>query len=192
MQAVIASRLDSLPPDHKAILLDAAVVGEVFWDGAVTELGDREHDAVEAALRDLVGRSLVRHVRESTMAGESEFAFAHALARDVAYGALPRRIRAERHARTAAWLEAKAGERLEDVSDLLAHHRVTALDLARAVGDADLAERARGPAVTALMRAGERAMRLDVEAAERLFARAAELSTDGDAMRADLLQAWGR
>ena len=78
------------------------------------------------------------------------------------------------------------------MSDLLAHHRVTALDLARAVGDADLAERARGPAVTALMLAGERAMRLDVEAAERLFARAADLSVDGDAVRADLLQAWGR
>ena len=35
-------------------------------------------------------------------------------------------------------------------------------------------------------------MRLDVEAAERLFARAADLSVDGDAVRADLLLAWGR
>jgi class 3 adenylate cyclase/tetratricopeptide (TPR) repeat protein len=192
VQAVVAARLDALPPEQKAVMADAAVMGEVFWDGALAELGHRKRDVVDAALRELAGKRLVRRARESSMAGESEFAFAHALARDVAYGALPRRIRAEKHAQAAAWLEAKAGERLEDVSDLLAHHRVTALDLARAVGDADLAERARGPAVTALMRAGERSMRLDVEAAERLFARAAELSTDGDAVKADLLQAWGR
>jgi len=167
-------------------------MGEVFWDGALAELGHGDRDAVAAVLLELAGKRLVRRVRESSLAGEREFAFAHALTRDVAYGALPRRIRAEKHALAATWLEAKAGERLDDVSDLLAHHRVTALDLARAVGDADLAERARGPAVMALKLAGERAMRLDVEAAERLLARAADLSVDGDAVRADLLLAWGR
>ena len=192
VQAVVAARLDALTPEHKAMMADAAVMGEVFWDGALAEFGHRDREVVAAALRELAGKRLVRRARESSMAGEGEFAFAHALARDVAYGALPRRIRAEKHAQAAAWLEAKVGQRLEDVSDLLAHHRVTALDLARAVGDADLAERARGPAVAALMLAGERAMRLDVEAAERLFARAADLSADGDAVRADLLLAWGR
>ena len=192
VQAVVAARLDALLPEQKAMIADAAVMGEVFWDGALAELGYGERDVVDAALRELAGKRLVRRVRESSMAGESEFAFAHILTRDVAYGALPRRIRAEKHALAAAWLEARAGERLEDVSDLLAHHRVFALELARAVGDADLAARARGPAVMALKLAGERSMRLNVEAAERLFARAVDLSTDGDVEKAELLQAWGR
>ena len=192
VQAVVAARVDALPPDRKSVLSDAAVIGERFWEGGLVRFGHGDHDAVAAALRELTDKRLVRRVRESSMSGEEEFAFAHALARDVVYGALPRRTRAVKHAQAADWLEAKARDRPQDLADVLAHHRVTALELARAVGDADLAERARVPAVAALTLAGERAMRLDVEAAERLFARAADLSTDDDAMRADLLQAWGR
>ena len=192
VQAVVAARVDALPPDRKAVLSDAAVIGERFWDGALVDFSHGDDGTVAAALRELMDKRLVRRVRESTMSGEVEFAFTHALARDVVYGALPRRIRAEKHAQAADWLDSKARDRPQDLADVLAHHRATALELARAVGDADLAERARAPAVAALMLAGERAMRLDVEAAEGLFARAANLSTDGDATRADLLQAWGR
>ena len=39
------------------------------------------------------------------MEGEREYAFAHALARDVAYRQLPQAVRARRHAAVAAWLE---------------------------------------------------------------------------------------
>ena len=44
------------------------------------------------------------------MAGEREFAFGHALVREVAYGQLPRVTRAKKHAAIAGWIEAKAGD----------------------------------------------------------------------------------
>ena len=70
VQAVVAARLDALPPEQKAMFADAAVMGEAFWDGALAELGRGDRDAVEVALRELAGRRLVRRVRESSLAGE--------------------------------------------------------------------------------------------------------------------------
>ena len=157
----------------------------------LAELGQRDRDDVGAALEALEDRRFVRRARLSSLAGECEFAFAHALARDVAYGAIPRRTRAKKHAQAAGWLEARSSGRLEDSAEMLAHHLVTAIDLARTVGDAELVERCREPAVTALRLAGQRAMRLDVEAAERLYARAVGLCEDRDDQRSDLLRAWG-
>jgi hypothetical protein len=42
VQALIAARLDTLPPERKALLQDAAVVGKVFWAGALAAMGDRD------------------------------------------------------------------------------------------------------------------------------------------------------
>ena len=94
VQAVLAARLDGLAAEHKALLSDAAVLGEVFWEGAVAALGGRERAEAEATLEELARRQLVRRARASTLTGEREWTFVHALARDVAYGALPRRARA--------------------------------------------------------------------------------------------------
>jgi class 3 adenylate cyclase/tetratricopeptide (TPR) repeat protein len=192
VQAVLAARLDGLAPEHKALLSDAAVLGEVFWDGAVAALGGRERAEAEATLDELATRQLVQPARTSTLTGEREWTFVHALARDVAYAALPRRARAQKHVAAGIWLEERAGERLDEVCDALAHHYTTALDLARAVCDTALEDRCREPAIMALKLAGERALRLDVEAAERQFTRAVELSVPGDACRPDLLLNWSQ
>ena len=87
VQAVIAARLDALPAADKTAVGNAAVVGEVFWDGALAELGRRDRDEVSAALDALAERRFVRRARDSSLAGEHEFVFTHALVRDVAYGA---------------------------------------------------------------------------------------------------------
>ena len=100
------------------------------------------------------------------MEGEAEYLFWHALARDVAYAQLPRRARLEKHVAAADWLEEAAGERVDEFADILAHHYVTALDLARAVGDEDLAASLVAPTVRCLTLAGERALRLDATSAE--------------------------
>ena len=190
VQAVIAARLDALLAEHKAMLADAAVVGTVFWSGAVAALGERAPDEVDEALRELVARQLVRHVRGSSMEGENEFAFRHGLARDVAYQQLPRAARARKHAAVAAWIEGKAGERAEDLAEVLTHHYATALDLARAAGDEELASSLVAPTIRSLTRAGDRALRLDVAAAERHFERALELAGAGTRERLRLLSSW--
>ena len=42
VQALIAARLDTLPPERKALLQDASVVGKVFWTGVVASMGGRD------------------------------------------------------------------------------------------------------------------------------------------------------
>ena len=192
VQAVIAARLDTLPADQKALLGDAAVVGSVFWDGAVAAMGGREPFDVENVLSSLLDRRLIRRIRESSMEGEREFAFVHALARDVAYQQLPRLARGKKHAAIADWIERKASDRTEDLAEILAHHCATALGLARAAGDADLAGSLVEPAVRYLTLAGDRSWPLDVAAAERHFARALEVAGPDSPRRAALLVRWAK
>jgi class 3 adenylate cyclase/tetratricopeptide (TPR) repeat protein len=191
IQALIAARLDTLSTERKALLADAAVVGKVFWAGAVASMGDRNPAEVAEALRELSRKELVRPARHSSMAGESEYAFWHVLTRDVAYGQLPRASRAAKHVAAAAWLEDVAGDRAEDVADVLAHHYATALDLARAAGSAEQAAELEEPARRFLTLAGRRALNLDLAAAVSSFERALALTPVGHVGRADALVEFG-
>ena len=109
-------------------------------------------------LRELSRKELVRPARQSSMAGEAEYAFWHILARDVAYNQLPRASRASRHVAAAAWIESKAPGRVEDLADVLAYHYATALELARAAGQTEQAPSLEAPALRFLGLAGERAL----------------------------------
>jgi class 3 adenylate cyclase len=184
LQALIAARLDTLSAEQKAMLADAAVVGKVFWAGAVAAIGAREPAAVADAFRELSRRDLVRLARHSSMAGDTEFAFWHVLARDVAYGQLPRAARAQRHAAVAAWLEEKAAERLEDIAEVLAHHYATALELQRAIGNEERSAPLEAAALRYLLLAGDRARNLDVESAVATYERALALTPPGRPERA--------
>ncbi len=192
VQALIAARLDTLSPERKSLLQDAAVLGKVFWRGALAEMGGREPAEVELALHELSRKELVRPARTSSMAGESEYGFWHLLVRDVCYAQIPRAARAARHQAAAAWLERKAGERVEDLADVLAHHYVTALELARASGQAEDTAELETKTLRSLALAGERALPLDVASAEQSLARALALSPAGHPERASLLERWAQ
>jgi class 3 adenylate cyclase/tetratricopeptide (TPR) repeat protein len=154
LQGIISARLDDLPPEEKALLHAGSVVGKVFWTGALNGDG---HE-VEPVVHALVRKGFLRRQRRSSVAGEIELAFAHALVRDVAYGQLPRAERATKHRSVAQWLEALG--RNEDHAEMLAYHWRSALELAGASGDdtAELEERTR----LALVEAGDRAFALNV------------------------------
>jgi len=186
VHGLIAARLDTLPAGRKRLLQDAAVVGKVFWSGAVAQMGGRGEDTVRSVLGELARTELVRPARRSSMAGQAEYAFAHALIREVCYGQIPRAWRAARHQRAAAWIEAMAGDRAGDHAEILADHYTTALDLARAARD-PLAGELAAQAVRYLMLAGDRALGIDVAAAERHYARALQLTSDTDPSHAELL-----
>ncbi len=151
VQGVIAARLDVLPPGEKSLLQDASVLGKVFWRGGVEAVGGAVSDE---ALVSLTRREVLRRARASTVAGETEFAFRHALVRDVAYGQIPRAARADKHRRAAGWIAATAATR----ADLVAHHYLQALELTEAAGG-DPAP-LRDPARAALTAAGDRACSL--------------------------------
>jgi predicted ATPase len=135
IHALIAARLDTLPQGRKVLLQDAAVLGKVFWAGAVSAMDDRDRHEVGRALHELSRKELVRPSRQSSMEGEAEYGFWHLLVRDVAYRQIPRAQRAVKHLSAADWLEAKAGERVEDLAEVLAYHTSEALTLAQATAD---------------------------------------------------------
>ena len=189
VQGMIAARLDGLTREEKALLQDAAVVGKVFWSGALGHLAGRDRAEVEATLHGLERREFVRRDRRSSVAGETEYAFRHILVRDVAYGQIPRAERAERHALAAEWIDSLG--RSADHAELLAEHYLAAIDLARAAGRSPDAYAAR--AREALRDAGERASSLHAAAgAARYFAAALELTGAGDSDRPVLLFEYGR
>jgi predicted ATPase len=130
VRAIVAARLDALPPDERGLLIDAAVVGRVFWRGAVARMSPRPE--LSTLLGSLEDRDFVRREAVSRIGGEQQFAFKHAVIRDVAYQRLPRAARRERHAVVAGYLEETTGE-IGQSAEALAHHWREAGDAARAV-----------------------------------------------------------
>jgi predicted ATPase len=169
VQGIIAARLDALDPADKELLQDAAVVGKVFWSGALAAITRRDRLELEERLYELERRELVRRERRSSVAGESEYAFRHVLLRDVAYGSIPRAARVERHRLAAEWIESLG--RPDDNADLLTHHYLAAIELARAAGVDASAFAA--PAAAALLRAADRSLSLNA------FATAARMYEEG-------------
>ena len=60
VQALIAARLDTLSPERKALLQDAAVIGKVFWAGALAEMGGIDARHVREGLHELARKELLR------------------------------------------------------------------------------------------------------------------------------------
>lgn len=186
VQALIAARLDTLPPDRKALLHDGAVVGKVFWAGAIASMGDRDEDLVRTGLHELARKELVRSARTSSVSEQAEYSFWHLLVRDVAYSQIPRAERARKHVAAAEWVESMAGERVTDHAELLAYHYEQALELAKAAGDTTETSRLEDPAFRFLCLAGDRARSLDLQKATGYYSRALDFAPD-DVQRARAL-----
>ena len=156
--ALLAARIDALPVDEKRLLQEAAVVGRVFWPGALGA-GVASEDVLRRAER----RGLISLRPTSTIANEPEFIFRHVLIRDVAYNSVPRKRRALAHAETGRWLEELAGDRLEELGELVAYHysaAVTGDDADLGWGaDTEGREAARRRALEMLVLAGDSARR---------------------------------
>ena len=185
VQGIIAARLDTLPAEEKELLQDAAAMGRTFWLGALG--GERWR--LEERLHALERNEFVRRERRSNVAGETEYSFRHALVREVAYEQIPRAQRADKHRAAAVWIESLG--RIDDHSELLAHHYAAALDYTRASGQdtTSLAEQGR----LALREAGDRAFSLNaLTAATRYYALAIESWPHDDPERPELVLKLGR
>jgi class 3 adenylate cyclase len=194
VQGLIATRLDALPDDEKAVLQDAAVVGRVFWVGAVAELAGRS----PAEVREILGRLRVKELvvphDPSSFSDELEFSFRHNLIRDGAYDSLPKALRADKHAGVARWAERRAGDRADEIAELIASHLREALRYLDQLGETGDRRRAlQWDALRWARAAADRTAGLWQRAAATGWFREAERAADGlgmpDAERAELLRA---
>jgi tetratricopeptide (TPR) repeat protein len=180
VQGVIAARLDSLPVRAKSALQHAAVVGRVFWTGAVEAMDGIPGSELLGLLHSLERAEFIRRERRTSVEGDTQFQFAHVLLRDVAYEQIPRSERGRLHLRAARWIEGLG--RREDAAEMLAHHYTLALEYPTQDGDdrSDLTTAAR----RAITDAGDRTYALhSYEAALNYYARALELWPRGAAER---------
>jgi len=185
IHGLIAARLDALPADEKEVLQDASVVGRLFWAGAVAELTGRDPANVRETLGRLRIKELVLPNDPSSFSGEAEFLFRHGLIRDGAYESLPKSTRAAKHEEVARWAESHAGNRAEEIGELLATHLGQAVAYLDELGAA-VEPRLLRQAYRWARAAGDRALALWLRAeAARWFERALDLSDRLDAPAAD-------
>jgi len=186
VQALIAARLDTLPPDRKSLLHDAAVVGKVFWSGTLASMGGRGERDVREGLHELARKELVRPARRSSVEGQAEYSFWHLLIRDVAYAQIPRAARADKHRAVAEWIEDMAGERVSDHAELLAFHHEEAIRLKEATG-AEVSRAERQAAARFLELAAEKMESLDLPRAMDYLERALGYLADDPQARTKVL-----
>ena len=177
VHAVLAARIDLLPPEAKDALQAASVVGRTFWLRPLARL----LDGADPDLAVLEERDFILRRPGSSVSGDREWAIKHALTREVAYNSIPKARRLRLHASLAEWLEREG--RPDELAPLLAHHFAEAVS----ADDADLAwhdhpdelARLREQAVRWLRRAAELALgRYELEQTVALLGRAAELEDD--------------
>jgi class 3 adenylate cyclase/tetratricopeptide (TPR) repeat protein len=184
VQAVLAARIDRLPPEEKRLLQTAAVIGTDVSFALLQAMADVPEAVLHRSLAHLQTAEFLYAMR---LFPEPEYAFKHALTHEVAYGSLLLERRRALHARIVEVLEALASERVAEVAS-------GAKGLPAGRQDPDQVERLayhalRGEvwdkAVTYYQRAGARAsdraaFREAVVAFEQALQALAHLPEDGD------------
>jgi len=180
LTALIAARLDGLDGIDRALVEDAAVLGQSFSVAALAAVSGQRPDALEPRLRGLVRRELLILDADPRSPERGHFAFVQALIREVAYNTLSRRDRKARHIAAARHFESLA---TDELAGGLAGHYLAAQRLAADEAEAHaLAAQAR----IALRGAAERAAELGSHEQSRIFLEQALDVTTDPAERAEL------
>src|SRR5439155_6390618 len=129
----------------------------------------------------------------STFAGEDAFRFGHLLIRDVAYDSLPKKARADFHARFASWVDRRSGERAVEYEEIVGYHAERAHRYLAELGPVD--ERGKALAALAAERLSATGVRSfdrgDIPSAANLLSRAVALLPAHDPRQLELLQPLG-
>ena len=108
VQAVLAARIDRLPPEEKRLLQTAAVIGTEVPLPLLQAIAELPEEALHRGLAHL---QAAEFLYETSLFPEREYTFKHALTHEVAYGSLLQERRRTLHARIVEALEALTGDR---------------------------------------------------------------------------------
>ena len=121
VQAVLAARIDRLPPEEKRLLQTAAVIGTEVPLPLLHAIAARPEDALH---RGLAGLQAAEFLYETSLFPEPAYTFKHALTHEVAYGSLLQERRRTLHAGIVEASERLYRDRLTDQVERLAYHAV--------------------------------------------------------------------
>jgi len=113
VRAVLAARIDRLPPDEKRMLQSAAVIGK---DVPLVLLQAVAEPSKEEISRGLIRLQAAEFLYETNLFPEVEYTFKHALTHEVAYGSLLQDRRRALHARIVDAIEKQFSDRLASIS----------------------------------------------------------------------------
>jgi class 3 adenylate cyclase/tetratricopeptide (TPR) repeat protein len=119
VQAVLAARIDRLPPEEKRLLQTAAVIGTEVPMPVLQGIAELPEAAFHHGLTHL---QAAEFLYETRLFPDQAYTFKHALTHEVAYGGLLQERRRALHARIVEVLEALAGDRITEQVERLAHH----------------------------------------------------------------------
>ena len=112
LTALIGARLDGLKPEDRALVQQAAVLGQTFTLAGLSAVSGLPADTLEPRARDLVRRELFVRDADPRSPERGQFAFVQALIREVAYSTLAREERKARHLAAARFFEALGSDEL--------------------------------------------------------------------------------
>ena len=182
LRSLIASRLDALESIDRALVADAAVLGQSFTVASLAAISGRDEDEVQPRLRALVRRELLRQEADPRSPERGQYGFVQSLIREVAYGTLAKRERRTLHLAAARFYEALGDQEL---AGALASHYLSAHEASAAGPESEaIAIQAR----LALSGAAERAATLGAHGQAVAYLRQALAVTPDDADRAPLLE----
>ena len=189
IQALLQARLDALGEDERTVVGHAAVEGQVFHRGSVSELVPADVGAaLDRHLASLVRKELVRP-EPSLIPGQDAYRFRHLLIREAAYAVLPKELRATLHERLAGWLERTSTASTFELDEILGYHLEQAHRVRVELGGTDDALAARAGA--RLLAAAQAAVaHADLPAASTLFARGFDLVGGAEPSRLEALPAY--
>ena len=121
VQAVLAARIDHLPPEEKRLLQTAAVIGMEVPLALLQAIAELPEEALHRGLTHL---QAAEFLYETRLFPEHAYTFKHALTHEVTYRSLLQERRRVLHARIVEALETLAGDRLTDQVERLADHAV--------------------------------------------------------------------
>ncbi len=110
--ALIAARLDGLPAADRALLQDAAVLGQSFTVAGLEAVSGAPRDDIDRRLGSLVRREVLERQADPRSPERGQYAFVQALIREVAYNTLARADRRRRHLAAARYFESLGGDEL--------------------------------------------------------------------------------
>jgi predicted ATPase len=119
VQAVLAARIDRLPPEEKRLLQTAAVIGTEVPFALVQAIVELSDDSLHRAIGYL---RTAEFLYETSLFPELAYTFKHALTHEVAYGSLLLERRRALHACIVDASEQLYADRLTEQAEQLAHH----------------------------------------------------------------------
>jgi predicted ATPase len=119
VQAILASRIDRLPPGEKELLQTLAVIGSEFPLEVVRKTVPLSPDELDDSLRRLQAGEFIY---EQPAMGDVEYRFKHALTHDVAYNSLLIERRKLLHEHAGQALESLFADQIDDHLTQIAHH----------------------------------------------------------------------